>query len=796
MKYYSLTLLIFASVFTFAQKDFTQYVNSFTGTQDMGHTFPGATVPFGMVQLSPDTDTVLFYENGKYNNDVYRYCAGYQYNDSNIVGFSHTHFNGTGHSDLGDFLIMPFTGDVKLNPGTAAEPDKGYRSRFSHKKEKAEPGYYSVYLEDPKVKAELTATTRVGIHQYTYDAREQRKIILDLFHGIYNYQGKIIWSSIKVINDTLVIGYRQTQGWARDRKVFFAMAFSEPIMDYQLVNQQSEKYRGFWRKFDGVEKMPEISGKKLKAWFQFKPSLKPVNPNSVDQQKGREPMPIKLPPLKIKVALSAVNTEGAIKNLKKETPHWDFEKYRAEAKAAWNKALSKIEIEADQNVMKNFYTAMYHAFMHPVVYEDVDGNYRGLDQNIHQSEDFTNYTIFSLWDTFRALHPLLTIIQPERTSDMVNSMLAHQAQSPFGLLPIWSHYSNDNWCMTGYHATAVIADAITKGIKGIDLERAVKAMKSTLNYPDYDKNRYYKIQGYMPHDITSNAASKTLEICYDDWTAYITANRTENEKLTRALRVRADNYKNIFDPKTGFMRAKLEDKSWHEPFDPLSTHGQGYIEGNAYTYTLFVPHDIAGLAHLMGGDQKLVTFLDTLFTMKLPEESYAHSEDIEANGIIGNYIHGNEPGHHVPYMYNYIGKPWKTQEIVRKINKEMYKATPDGLCGNDDCGQMSAWYIFSAMGYYPVTPGTNQYVLGSPNITSAKINLDNGKTFEIEVKNQSPENIYVQKVYLNGKHWPKLFITQEMITKGGKITFEMGSKANKKRGINFSDRPYSLSNEH
>jgi predicted alpha-1,2-mannosidase len=743
MNYHLTTIFFFIAVITYAQKDFTQYVNPFTGTQDMGHTFPGATVPFGMVQLSPDTDTMLFYENGKYNKDVYRYCAGYQYKDPTIVGFSHTHFNGTGHSDLGDFLIMPFVGKPQLNPGTADEPEKGYRSRFSHNKEAAEPGYYSVYLEDANVKAELTATPRTGIHQYTYDARESRKIVLDLFHGIYNYDGKVIWSSLEIISDTMVVGYRQTQGWARDRKVYFAMVFSEKIMDFRLVNEKPEKYQGFWRKFDGVERLKAISGKKLKAWFQFKPSLKTVHADPDLMRKGPEPIPEIGAPLKIKMALSSVSTEGAIKNLRKEAPHWDFDKYKIAAKEAWNNELSKIEIKAEQDIMENFYTAIYHTLMHPVVYEDVDKNYRGLDQNIYQSKEFTNYTIFSLWDTFRALHPLLTMLQPKRTSDMVNSMLAHQEQNPFGLLPIWSHYSNDNWCMTGYHAVSVIADAIAKDIEGIDIERAVSAMKSTLYYPHYDKNMYYKIDGYMPHDKTPNAASKTLEICYNDWSAYITANKTDNEKLTRALRVRADNYKNIFDPETGFMRSKNHDKSWHEPFDPLSTYGQGYIEGNAYTYSLFVPHDISGLTHIMGGDEKLINHLDTLFTMELPSESYAHSEDIEANGIIGNYIHGNEPGHHVPYMYNYVGQPWKTQEIVRKINKEMYKATPDGLCGNDDCGQMSAWYIFSALGFYPVTPGTDQYVLGSPNIENGKIHLDNGKTFEIEVKNQSPENIYV-----------------------------------------------------
>lgn len=779
-----------------AQSDYTKYVNPFTGTQDMGHTFPGATVPFGMIQLSPDTDTVMFYENGKYNKNVYQYCAGYQYNDSTIVGFSHTHFNGTGHSDLGDFLIMPFTGEVKLTPSTAKQPEKGYRSRYSHNKEKAEPGYYSVYLEDCKIKAELTTTQRVGIHQYIYDTKENRKFILDLFHGIYNYDGKIIWSSIRIENDTLVTGYRQTQGWARDRKLFFAMTFSEKILNYGFVNQQPEKYNGFWRKFDGIETISEISGKKLKAWFEFKPSGKSVHINTGGLRKGRGQLPETFSPLKIKMALSAVSTEGAIKNLKKETPHWNFEQYRAEAKVAWNKELSKIEIEANNEIMENFYTAMYHAFMHPSIYQDVDAQYRGLDQNIHRAKGFTNYTIFSLWDTFRALHPLFTILQPKRTSDMVNSMLAHQAQSPHGMLPIWSHYSNDNWCMTGYHATSVIADAIVKNIPGIDINTALNAMHQTVNNPNYDNNRYYKTMGYVPHDKSTNAASKTIENTYNDWTIYRIAVIAKNDTLARSYRTRANNYRNIFDNDTKLMHSKNIDKTWHTPFDPLATHGQGYIEGNAYTYSLFVPHDIMGLSFIMGGDKILSEHLDAVFTMKLPTESYANSEDIEAVGIIGNYIHGNEPGHHIPYMYNYVSQSWKTQKIVRDINKEMYKATPDGLCGNDDCGQMSAWYIFSALGFYPVTPGTNQYVLGSPNIKNAKIHMPNDKIFVIEVKNQSEENIYVTKVQYNKKPWHKLYITHDMIVNGGKLTFEMKNTPNRKRGTIPSDKPYSLSGEH
>ncbi|MFO7863221.1 MAG: glycoside hydrolase family 92 protein, partial [Salinivirgaceae bacterium] len=428
--------------------------------------------------------------------------------------------------------------------------------------------------------------------------------------------------------------------------------------------------------------------------------------------------------------------------------------------------------------------------------QDVDGKYRGIDQSIHQAEGFTNYTIFSLWDTFRALHPLFTILQPERTSDMVNSMLAHQEQSPYGILPIWSHYSNENWCMTGYHATSVIADALVKGIRGIDTAKALHAMKRTAWYPYYGQNQIYRIRGYVPFDDGPYSVTKSLEYSYNDWAILQVAKMTKNNKLARALRVRAENYRNVFDPETNLMRPKMHDQTWRKSFDPLSTHGQGFIEGNAYTYTCFVPHDIQGLSHLLGGMQNLSALLDTVFTLPLPTESYSESEDIESVGIIGNYIHGNEPGHHIPYMYAYTGEPWKSQAKIRQIMREMYHPTPDGLCGNDDCGQMSAWYIFSAMGFYPVTPGTNQYVLGSPNIKKASIHFRDNKKFTIEVKNQSQENIYVQRVLYNDKEWHQLYITHDMLTHGGRIVFEMGNKVNSKRGVTPSGRPYSLSNEH
>lgn len=732
------------------------YADPFTGTDHMGHTYPGATVPFGMVQLSPDTDTVPYSTGKGYNKDVYAYCAGYQYNDSTICGFSHTHFSGTGHSDLGDFLLMPTTGKLKLNPGTSKNPDGGYRSRFSHERESASPGYYSVVLDDYGITAELTATERVGFHRYTYQQAGESNLILDMTAGIYNYPGKNIWQFIRVENDTLITGYRQTRGWARTRTIYFAMVFSKPLKSYGYGSDEEIIYRGFYRKFNEKENFPEMAGTDITAWFRF-------------DMTGNEQ-------LKVKVALSSVSTNGALLNLKAEVPHFDFNKTRSAAEEAWNRELSRVQITASETVKKNFYTSLYHAFLSPTVYMDVDCNYRGIDQNIHKAKGFVNYTTFSLWDTYRALHPLFTILQQERTSHMISSMLAHRRQSVHGILPVWSHHANENWCMIGYHAVSVIADAYVKGIAGCDADEALAAVEASSTYALYDGIGDYMKYGYVPADLGSNSASKTLEYAYDDWCIMKMAEKAGNRGLAAVYARRAENYKNIYDIKSGFMRPRLSDGSWQKNFDPLKTEGQGFIEGNAWNYSLYVPHNPAQLIEWAGGKAAFTAHLDSLFNMTLDEHHIAESEDIDKRGIIGNYVHGNEPSHHVPYLYAYAASPWKTQQRVHQIMDELYAPGPGGLPGNDDCGQMSAWYIFSALGFYPVAPGNAEYVLGSPSVSEACINLENGKQFTIRASGLSKKNIYVKRMFLNGKPYNHLYIKHEDIMAGGELRFEMTDK--------------------
>ncbi|NEM98411.1 GH92 family glycosyl hydrolase [Pontibacter burrus] len=765
MKKLVLSVLLLPPLLTFAQTkqspNLVKYVNPMIGTAKMGHTYPGATVPFGMVQLSPDTDTIPYEVNGKYNKDVYKYCAGYQHDDKTIVGFSHTHFSGTGHSDLGDFLIAPTTGKLQLNPGTEDKPESGYRSAFSHANEVAEPAYYKVKLDDHNILAELTATNRVGMHQYTFPKSDEAHIILDLMSGIYNYDGKTTWTFVRVENDTLITGYRQTNGWARTRTVYFAMAFSKPF--YQYGNKdysEAQVYKGFWRKFDQTKNFPEFAGKKLRAYFDFK------------TEEGEK--------IKIKFALSPVSTEGALANMRAEIPHWDFDRVKREGQAAWNKELNKVVVDAGKDDLVNFYTAMYHAFLGPTTYMDVDGKYRGLDMNVHQADGFTNYSSFSLWDTYRALHPLFTILQPARNNDMVKSMLAHYDQSVHKMLPVWSHHANENWCMIGYHSVPVIADMVMKGISNFDANRALDACVQTARTRYYDGLGYYMDMGYVPEDKNGSSVSKTLEYAYDDWCIAQMAKKLNRQDIYEEFSKRALNYKNVYDAKSGFMRPKLSDGTWKKEFDPLDTHGQGFIEGNSWNYSLYVPHDPAQMIAMMGGKTRFAQHLDSLFTMELPDKYFENTEDISREGIIGNYVHGNEPSHHVPFLYNWTDQPWKTQERTRMVLKAMYKPTVDGLGGNDDFGQMSAWYIFSALGFYPVAPGSDQYAITSPAIKSATINLENGKSFTIETKNQKDSNVYVQKIELNGQPINRTYLTHGEIMQGGKITFYMGSKPNKK----------------
>lgn len=751
-------LLFFAPVMCKAQTP-ASYVNPFIGTNEMGHTYPGATVPFGMVQLSPETDTIQYSVGQGYIKDVYRYCAGYQYSDKTIVGFSHTHFSGTGHSDLGDFLVMPTTGNVKLNPGTAEHPETGYRSRFSHDTEKATAGYYSVNLSDYNIKAEFTTTARVGFHRYTFPESSQANIILDMVSGIYNYDGKVVWSSIRVENDTLVTGYRQTQGWARERTMYFAMVLSKPIRNYGCRDEEKVVYNDFYRKFNTNMDFPEMSGRKLKTYFSF------------DTEAGEQ--------ILIKFALSPVSTEGAVKNLESEIPHWDFDLVHREAENAWSKELSHVTIEASDEKKIIFYTALYHTVLSPTLFMDVDGNYRGLDHTNHHTDGFTNYTTFSLWDTYRALHPLFTIIQQKRTADFINSMLAHQQQSAHHILPVWSHYANENWCMIGYHAVSVIADAYMKGITGFDPQKALDACISSATYAPNDGIGDYMKYGFVPADKSSNSASKTLEYAYDDYCISRMANKMGKSDIASAYTKRAEAYNLIWDKSTGFMRAKKSDGKFQTPFDPLSTERQGFIEGNAWNYSLYVPQDPAKLIALHGGNRKFISHLDSLFSQKLDEKHFAESEDITAAGMIGNYVHGNEPSHHVPYLYVFAGAPWKTQERIHLIVNTMYHNTTDGLCGNDDCGQMSAWYIFSSLGFYPVCPGSNEYVIGSPSVDKATLNLENGKQFVITAQNLNDKNIYIQQILLNDTPLTNYLINHQDIMEGGTLEFVMGPKPKK-----------------
>jgi len=753
--------------------DKTKYVDPFIGTQEMGHTFPGACVPFGFVQLSPETDTVEFFENGKYNPKVYRYCSGYQYSDKTIVGFSHTHFSGTGHSDLGDFLIMPTTGKLFLNPGTADNPESGYRSQFSHSEETASPGYYSVNLKKYGIKAELTATTRAGFHKYTFPQSDSAHIILDMNSGIYNYDGKVLMSYIRVENDTLVTGYRITEGWGRIRYIHFAMSFSKPIKSYGYKNFAEPRYVGFWRKLKQYDNFPEMAGRNIKAFFNF-------------ETKQNEAVLVKL-------AISSVSTGGALKNLRAEIPHWDFEKVRLDAQNRWNEALNKISIEAADSVKTAFYTSLYHTYISPVIYNDVDGNYRGLDNNIHNVKSGNNYSIFSLWDTYRALHPLFTITEPKRAGEMVQSMIDHYSQSVHKLLPVWSHYSNENWCMIGYHSVSVIADAYLKGIRNFDAKKAYEACFNTATHKPFMAIGEYMKYGYVPMDKTGSSVSMTLEYAYDDYAISRFASLLNKQKEEKIFSARSLNYRNVYDSSTKFMRAKNSEGKWQTPMDnPLRTDGQGFIEGNAWNYSLYVPHDVKGYINLLGGEDVLVNRLDSLFDMHLDDKFFENTEDVTREGMVGGYVQGNEPSHHIPYMYMWTNQPWKTQEKIHRIMNSMYKNAPNGLCGNDDCGQMSAWYIFSALGFYPVCPGSNEYVIGSPFLQNAKINLENGRQFNVVVKNYSPANIYVNRVKLNGRDYKKRFITHNDIISGGTIEFEMGSEPNKNWWINAADLPFSV----
>jgi len=742
-------------------------VDPMIGTGGEGHTYPGAVAPFGMVQLSPDTDTGCTIRN------CYSHAAGYRYDDPTIQGFSLTHFSGAGHSDLGDFLIMPVTGDtVSLEPGDPKTPGSGYRSRFDHATEQATPGYYAVTLADAKVRAEMAAGTRVGVQRYAFPAGQAAHLLLDLQSSLYNYPGKVLWSSIRVRPDGTITGARETRGWAPARKLFFAIRPSAPLTGHAFLNREEKvDYKGFQGPSRGADDAAQLAGRALVARLDF---------GKLDK------------PLEVKVAISSVDEAGAIANLDSEPG--DFDAIRAKTRAAWEAALGAVQLEAPAPMKRTLYTALYHSLLAPSVAGDADGRYRGTDDAVHQAQGFTFHSTFSLWDTFRAEHPLLLLVQPAaKNADFVNSLIASQADSPFGILPVWQFQGRETWTMIGYHAVPVIADAYLKGLRGFDAEKALAAMTASARYAPYGGLDQYMKLGYVPIDKEPEAASKTVEYAYDDWTIARMADAMGKADVAAEFAKRAGYWRNSFDVKTGFLRARKSDGSYREPFDPTAiNYGSDYTEGNAWQYSWFVPQDQAGMFRLLGGDAAAVKKLDAMFDFDNSKLDYSHAEDIA--GLIGQYIHGNEPSHHVAYLYAYAGQPWRTQERLKQIVESQYKPTPDGLAGNDDLGQMSAWLFFTGLGFYPVAPGSNQYVLGRPFVDRATLNLPDGKRFTVTAEGLSDANRYVGRVLLNGRPLDRVWIGHDEIIAGGELHFVMQATPNKTWGRDAKARPFSMSN--
>lgn len=702
-------------------KSFDQYVNPFIGTDFHGHTYPGATAPYGMVQLSPDTRLTGW--DG---------CSGYHYSDSIIYGFSHTHLSGTGISDYADILFMPTTGDPILTQEVLnGDTQNSYASKFSHKNEKASAGFYAVKLDDYGIDVELTATERVGYHKYKFPGNSGN-IIVDLKH-----RDDVLDSYIKVISNNEIEGFRRSKSWAPDQYVYFVAKFSENFTNYGIsangVINTSINY---------------FKGNDIKAYFSFEKINKPIV---------------------VSVAISAVSAENARENMVFEGNFDEALKY---TQNLWQKELSKINVKTlskDDKVV--FYTALYHSMIAPNLFSDVNGDYRGVDKKIYNTKDFDYYTVFSLWDTYRATHPLLAMIDRERTSNFIKTFLEQYKQS--GQLPVWELAGNETYCMIGYHSVPVIFDAYAKGIKDFDLDLALEAMVNTAN-KDHLGLKFYKQYGFIPANDEGESVSKTLEYAYDDWCIAQMALDMGEIGVYQTFNKRAQSYKNLFDEKTGFCRAKVNNL-WFSPFDPMEVNFN-YTEANAWQYNFFVPQDINSHIQMMGGnaayEAKLTEFFTTPFEVKGREQA-------DITGLIGQYSHGNEPSHHVAYLYNYIGKPYKTQELVRQIMTDFYFNAPDGLCGNDDCGQMSTWYVLSALGFYPVCPGDGKFLIGSPKVTYAEINTDNGNVFTIKTKNQSNKNIYIKKIFLNGVEYDKSYITYDDVLNGGEIEFVMSRTKNK-----------------
>ena len=745
-RYFAFAALM-AVTTAFAQApDPIKFVDPMIGTGAEGHTFPGATTPFGMVQLSPDTQIRPFKQS-------YKWAAGYRYEDTTILGFSHTHFSGAGHSDLGDVLLMPISGDhVPLEPGDAEKTQPGYRSHFSHTREVAEPGYYNVFLNDSAVFAELTASDRVGVHRYTFAQGAKRNVLLDLRSSIYNYPGKVLWSRITIHTDGTVTGMRETRGWAPGRQLYFAMRFSAPLSNHALYNKEEDPppYHGFKTPGTSPEDTQSIQGRGLEGVFSFAPASAP---------------------LIVKVAISPVSEDNAIANMDAEVPAFDFDGVRARTQQMWRDQLARVEFDASPATQRSLYTALYHSLMAPNTSMDVNGEYRGPDNQVHRAEGFHFVSSLSLWDIYRAEQPLMTVLEPaQRTNDLVQSLIASQHESPFGILPVWQYQGQETWCMIGYHAVPIIADAYMKGIRGYDSEAALDAMVASATYGPYGDLASYMKLGYVPVDHDDEAASKTMEYAFDDWTIARMSKAMGKNTEAEQFEKRARFWRNNFNASDGFVEPRLEDGSYRKPFDPAKAGaGSGFTEGNAWQYSWYQPQDEQGLIDLMGGPGKLIARLDEMFDQKVDPATYANVEDI--SGMIGQYIHGNEPSHHLAYLYSYAGAPLKTQARLKQIVDSQYKPTPDGLVGNDDLGQMSAWLIFTSLGFYPVAPASNEYVLGRPFVDRAVLHLPNGKVLTIESAKLSDDHGFVKDVLLNGKSLDRTYVTHDELMNGGDLKF-------------------------
>ena len=739
-----------------AEESLCNHVDPFIGTGGHGHLYPGATLPFGMVQLSPDT-----------SNEGWDSCSGYHQNDGSIMGFSHTHLSGTGCPDMLDVLLVPATGEVKLTPGPLSNPDAGYRSRYDRKTETATPGYYSVELTDSRVKAELTATTRVGLHRYTFPEGEGGHVLLDLAHGAIKWWGEhdLILDnlSLKLIGNDTIVGGRQVFQWAKGRWIFFALKLSRPFARADLFSD------------DQPATGRDLTGKNLKAVLHF-----PDAGNT---------------PLLIKVGISSVDIDGAMKSLDTELPDFDFERVRDSARAAWEHELGKVRVDmASETDTKIFYTAQYHTLLAPTIFQDVDGRYRGMDNEIHVLKaGEASYSTYSLWDTYRAVHPFFTITQKERLPGMIGALVRMGEQSPDGV-PIWPLQGRETDTMIGYHCASVLAEAAAKGVKGVDYKAGYAVLAKRAFVDDVHGFGLYRRMGYIPADTVDEAVSRTLEYAYSDWCTSKLAAYVGEGVAAKTLKARSQNYRNVFDTTIGFVRGKRLDGQWVTPYNAHSLgHDQSkwrdYTETNGWQATFLNQHDIYNYASLFGGLKAYEAKIDALFSEK-PNADEKSLDDI--TGLVGQYAHGNEPSHHVAYLYAYTGSPWKTQGRVRELMRDMYRAAPDGMEGNEDCGQMSAWYLMSALGFYAVDPVSTNYVFGSPLVRKAEIAIGGGRKLIIEAPANSPENIYVQGIRWNGKPYSKSWIRHADLMRGGRLTFDMGPNPNPAFGAKITDRPPSF----